>query len=294
MRPDRGDGYLPAIESALRRALPQEDDPAHQLSQALRYATLGGGKRLRPALVCATSVSLGGDVEAALPAATAIELIHAYSLVHDDLPAMDDADLRRGQPACHVAFDAATAILVGDALHALAFETLAKADGTAATRLAMVRILAEAAGWRGMAGGQAFDMAATAAPALPVAELKRLHAAKTGALFRAGVLMGALAAAPDIDARRLDALSRAGEALGTAFQITDDVLDATRSTAVLGKQAGVDAAKAKNTYPALFGVPASRALAEETLAEALGILGGLGLADSPLARLARRTVRRDR
>ena len=288
-------GYLPAIEAALRDALPEADDPAHQLNQALRYTTLGGGKRLRPALVCATSVTFGGTVEGALPAAVAIELIHAYSLVHDDLPAMDDDDLRRGRPTCHVAFDEATAILVGDSLQALAFETLAGARGIdAATGVRMVRLLAAAAGWRGMTGGQAFDMAATAAPALPVAVLRRLHAAKTGALFRAATQLGALCAEPTINASRFEQVTRFGETVGTAFQITDDVLDATSTTATLGKRSGADAAKAKNTYPALLGVAASRTLATQTLDEALGILADLGYADGPLAQLARATVHRIR
>ena len=288
-------GYLPAIETALRDALPEADDPAHPLNQALRYATLGGGKRLRPALVCATSVTFGGTVEGALPAAVAIELIHAYSLVHDDLPAMDDDDLRRGRAACHVAFDEATAILVGDSLQALAFETLAGAHGMdAATGARMVRLLAAAAGWRGMTGGQAFDMAATAAPALPLEALRRLHAAKTGALFRAATQLGALCAEPTISAGRFEQVTRFGETVGTAFQITDDVLDATSTTEALGKRTGADAAKAKNTYPALLGVAASRALARETLDEALGILEDLGCAAGPLAELARATVHRIR
>ena len=293
MRTDPSDGYLPAIEAALRNALPVGDDPAHQLNAALRYAALSGGKRLRPAIVCATSASLGGTIEDALPAAVAIELMHAYSLVHDDLPAMDDDDLRRGQPSCHIAFDEATAILVGDSLQALAFETLAAATAiAAATRVRMVQLLAEAAGWRGMAGGQAFDMAATAAQALPLEALRRLHAAKTGALFRAAVQLGALCAAPSIDAARFHALTRFGETLGTAFQITDDVLDATQSTAALGKRAGADMAKGKNTYPALLGVEASRTLAAKTLAEALRILQDIGCADSPLGELAQGTVHR--
>lgn len=291
--PDPIDGYRPAIEAALRDALPQADDPAHQLAQALRYAALGGGKRLRPALVCATSVTFGGTVAGALPAAVAVELIHAYSLVHDDLPAMDDDDLRRGRPACHVAFDEATAILVGDSLQALAFETLASAHGVdAETRVRMVGLLAAAAGWRGMTGGQAFDMAATAAPALPVEALRRLHAAKTGALFRAATQLGALSAEPTIDADRFEQVTRFGETIGTAFQITDDVLDATATTAALGKRSGADAANAKNTYPALLGVAASRALAKQTLDEALGILADLGCAAGPLAQLARATVHR--
>lgn len=291
--PDPIDGYRPAIEAALRDALPQADDPAHQLAQALHYAALGGGKRLRPALVCATSVTFGGTVAGALPAAVAVELIHAYSLVHDDLPAMDDDDLRRGRPACHVAFDEATAILVGDSLQALAFETLASAHGVdAETRVRMVRLLAAAAGWRGMTGGQAFDMAATAAPALPVEALRRLHGAKTGALFRAATQLGALSAEPTIDADRFEQVTHFGETIGTAFQITDDVLDATATTAALGKRSGADAANAKNTYPALLGVAASRALARQTLDEALGILAELGCAEGPLAQLARATVHR--
>ena len=286
--------YRQAIEAALSAALPTASDLSPELVKALRYATLGGGKRLRPAFVCATSRALGGTVEAALPAAVAVELIHAYSLVHDDLPAMDDDDCRRGRPACHIAFDEATAILVGDALQALAFETLARApEADGDTRARMVRLLAEAAGWRGMVGGQALDMAATGAAALSEDRLKRLHGAKTGALFRAAVQLGCLCA-PDVSASSFTALTRFGEAIGTAFQIADDVLDATLPSAALGKRAGADAARGKNTYPALFGIDESRRLAQQALDAGLGILDSLGLANSSLAALARETVERRR
>ena len=291
---DKPERYRRAIEAALDAALPTASALSPELIDALRYATLGAGKRLRPALVCATSSALGGTVQAALPAAVAVELIHAYSLVHDDLPAMDDDDRRRGQPACHIAFDEATAVLVGDALQALAFETLAGApdvDGEARAR--MVRLLAQAAGWGGMVGGQALDMAVTGAPALPEDGLRRLHAAKTGALFRASVQLGCLSA-PDVSDSCFTALTRFGETIGTAFQIVDDVLDATHSSAALGKRAGADAARGKNTYPALFGIAESRRLARQTLNAGLGILESIGLADSPLAALALETVQRHR
>ena len=287
--------YRARIDVALEAALPAASDLSPQLVEALRYATCNGGKRLRPALVCATSGALGGTVELALPAAVAVEFVHTYSLVHDDLPAMDDDDHRRGRPACHIAFDEATAILVGDALQSLAFEILAAAPNIAGdARARMVRLLAQAAGWRGMAGGQALDMAATGAAALPEERLRRLHAAKTGALFRAAVQLGALCARPRLKARHFDALTRFGDAIGTAFQIVDDVLDVTQSSATLGKRAGADAALGKNTYPRLFGVAQSRRLALQTLDAGLRSLDELGLRASPLAALAQATVARAR
>ena len=287
--------FAAPIEDALAAHLPETSDLSPTLVEALRYAALGGGKRLRPAIVCATCVSLGGKLETALAPAAAIEYVHAYSLVHDDLPAMDDDDLRRGRPACHIAFDEATAILVGDGLQALAFGVLTDApDIPAATRLRMVRLLAEAAGWRGMVGGQARDMAATGAAPLSLAELRDMHAAKTGALFRVSVQFGALCALPEPDEDVFRQLTTFGERLGVAFQIVDDVLDATQSSDLLGKPAGSDAAQGKNTYPALVGLRQARSLAQDTLAEALDMLDGLGLRDGPLAALAHAAVERVR
>lgn len=291
--------FAAPIEDALARHLPAPEperfDLSPKLAEALRYAALGGGKRLRPAVACATCVSLGGQLEAAVDPAAAIEYVHAYSLVHDDLPAMDDDDLRRGRPSCHIAFDEATAVLVGDGLQTLAFEVLADAPGLPeATRLRMVRLLADAAGWRGMVGGQACDMDATGAPPLSLTRLQRMHAAKTGRLFRVAVQFGALSALPDIDDRRFRHLTTFGERLGLAFQIVDDVLDVTQSSDQLGKPAGSDAALGKNTYPALVGLDRARSLARDTLSEALRILEGLGLRHGPLDALARATVERVR
>ena len=287
--------FAAPIEDALARHLPERSDLSPKLVEALRYAALGGGKRLRPAITCATCASFGGSVETAADPAAAIEFVHAYSLVHDDLPAMDDDDLRRGRPTCHIAFDEATAVLVGDGLQTLAFEVLAAAPGVPeTTRLRMVRLLAEAAGWRGMVGGQACDMDATGAAPLSLTQLQRMHAAKTGRLFRVAVQFGALCALPDIDDRRFRHLTTFGERLGVAFQIVDDVLDVTQPSERLGKPAGSDTALGKNTYPALVGLNRARSLAHDTLSEALRLLEGLGLRHGPLDALARATVERVR
>ena len=287
--------WASAIETALERHLPAASDLSPRLIEALRYASLGGGKRLRPAIVCATCTALGGSLDHALDPAVAIEYIHTYSLVHDDLPAMDDDDLRRGQPACHIAFDEATALLVGDGLQALAFDVLANAPTLApATRLRMIQLLADAVGWRGMVGGQAFDMDATGRDALTLDEMRRMHAAKTGRLFRASVQLGALSASPLIAHARFGQLTAFGEKLGVAFQIVDDVLDVTQPSERLGKTAGSDVANAKNSYPALVGIERARSLALDTLQEALDLLVALGLSDGPLEALARSTVYRVR
>ena len=281
------------IEETLAAHLPDQSDLSPRLVEALRYAALGSGKRLRPAIACATCVSLGGELQAALDAAVAIEYIHAYSLVHDDLPAMDDDDLRRGRPTCHVAFDEATAVLVGDGLQALAFEVLAGAPGIPeATRLRMVGLLADAAGWRGMVGGQACDMEATGGPPLSLGKLQRMHAAKTGRLFRVSVQLGALCALPDIGDRLFRQLTTFGTRLGVAFQIVDDILDATRSSEELGKTAGSDAAQGKSSYPALLGLDRARSMARETLADALGLLESMGMRYGALDELTRAAVRR--
>ena len=229
-----------------------------RLRAAMRHAVLLGGKRMRPLLVYATGTLLGAEEDALDAAACAVELIHAYSLVHDDLPAMDDDALRRGQPTVHVAFDEATAVLAGDALQTLAFQTLAAAPLPAEARVAMVAELAHASGIAGMCGGQALDIAATGrGDALDVAALERLHALKTGALLCCAVRLGAAAAGADADA--CAALDRYAEALGLAFQIRDDLLDIDGDSATLGKTAGKDAAQNKATFPALLGRDASEA-----------------------------------
>jgi farnesyl diphosphate synthase len=281
------------IEDALAARLPSSSDLSPELVSAMRYAVLSGGKRLRPLLVCATAESLTGDPEvarAAIEPACAIELVHAYSLIHDDLPAMDDDNLRHGKPTCHVAFGEATAILAGDALQALAFETLLGAGALPAdTRLRMAQTLAASCGWKGMVGGQAQDVAATGAP-LGLEQLERMHGAKSGALLAAAVQLGALAAGADAD--RLASLARFGSDIGLAFQIVDDVLDATGSTQTLGKTAGSDARAGKSTYPALLGIDASRDRAGALLAAAHQALAQLGLSRSVLAEVATALVDR--
>jgi farnesyl diphosphate synthase len=242
-------------EIALQRVL-AAPTAAPRLAEAMRHAALGGGKRLRPLLVHATGHVFGAPAEALDAPAVAVELVHAFSLVHDDLPAMDDDDLRRGRPTVHIAFDEATAILAGDALQALAFEVLAQAPLPAEARIALVRELALASGVDGMCAGQALDMAATGVELQPE-QLAALHSLKTGALIRAAVRMGALAAGAPATA--MPALDRFAIALGLAFQIRDDILDVEGDAAQLGKTAGKDAAQGKNTYPRLLGMAESRA-----------------------------------
>jgi farnesyl diphosphate synthase len=254
---------------------------------------LGGGKRIRPLLVYAGARALRGSLDAADACAAAVEIVHAYSLIHDDLPAMDDDDLRRGRPTCHIAHGEAMAILAGDALQALAFEVIARdrAIGVCdASRTRMLALLAQACGSHGMAGGQAFDLAAVG-QRLDHAELERMHVHKTGALIRASVLLGAMSAGCTDDAQ-LDALARYGHAVGLAFQIRDDILDVEGETDVIGKTRGADQARDKPTYPAILGMPAARALAEQCRARALAELAPLALVDSDLADLAHYAVDR--
>ena len=285
--------FAHAIETVLERHLNRNSDIAPHLVEALRYMALGGGKRLRPAIVCGTCVALGGSMEAGLDPAAAVEFLHTYSLIHDDLPAMDDDDLRRGRPSCHAAFDEATAILAGDAMQTLAFEVLAGAGRVPpATRVRMIRLLASAVGWEGMVGGQALDIAATGGENLSVDRIVQMHAAKTGALFRASVQLGGLAAAPDIDGSRFKELTAFGEAIGAAFQIVDDILDVTQSSEILGKSAGSDEQQGKNTVPAAVGLNRARAMAMEAHARAMGHLAALGLSGGPLAELADAAVNR--
>ena len=252
------------IERVLSDALPSERQSPERLHAAQRYSVLGGGKRLRPLLVYATGAYLAIPFEMLDAPAVAVELIHAYSLVHDDLPAMDDDDLRRGRPTTHRAFDEATAILAGDALQVLAFSLLA-ADGPhapgGAARLKMIQILALASGTAGMAGGQALDLAAVGRT-LTLAELETMHRLKTGALIRASVLLAA-ACAPQLPPASWDALDGFAGDIGLAFQIQDDILDVEGEVADLGKQTGADAARSKPTYPSLFGLQAAKTRAQE-------------------------------
>ena len=250
------------------------DAPAG-LGDAMRYAVLDGGKRLRPLLVLAACEALAGHREAALRAAVAVELIHAYSLVHDDMPCMDNDVLRRGRPTCHVEFDEPTALLVGDSLQTLAFELLASQPlGEPARQLEMINLLAHASGSRGMAGGQAIDLASVGRP-LSQPELELMHALKTGALIRAAVLLGALAGKPLTDAERVG-LDRFAKRAGLLFQVIDDILDCTASTATLGKTAGKDEAAAKPTYVSLLGLEGARRFAGELETDALNSLKPFG------------------
>ena len=281
------------VDGVLDRLLPPASAEPTALHAAMRYSVLGGGKRIRPLLVYAACTALGGSEEDADPAAAAVEIIHAYSLIHDDLPAMDDDDLRRGLPTCHIAHGEATAILAGDALQALAFEVLAQAPLAArdpARAIESIRCLAAACGSQGMAGGQALDLAAVGTR-LDAAQLERMHVHKTGALIRASVRLGALAAG-GADARTLDALERFGHLAGLAFQIRDDILDVEGDTAVIGKTQGADQARDKPTYPSILGLEPARALAAQTRAAALAALEGVVAADSALADLGRYAVDR--
>ncbi|GGX84511.1 (2E,6E)-farnesyl diphosphate synthase [Litchfieldella qijiaojingensis] len=277
------------VDAWLERLFNERLPAAPQLEAAMRHGVLGGGKRLRPILVYATGRALGASVEALDAPAAAVELIHAYSLVHDDLPAMDDDDLRRGQPTVHKAFGEATAILAGDALQTLAFEALTLVEHP---RLgALIRTLAAASGRDGMAAGQALDLAAVGGHP-DVELLAKMHRHKTGALIRAAVRLGALVAVAENDPR-LSALDDYAAAIGLAFQIQDDILDVTGDPAKLGKASGADAARDKPTYPALLGLDGARAKARALLDEALASLAPLGEPAAPLADLARYMIERD-
>ena len=284
------DAVRAAIEEALDGVLPSHSPIAQPLVDAMRYAALGGGKRLRPMLTCASCMAFGGRLEDALPPACAVELIHAYSLVHDDLPAMDDDALRRGRPSCHAAYGEAVAILVGDALQTLAFEVLAGAQGgSAANRAAAVSLLAEAVGWQGMVGGQAFDMASEG-QRLGLAELKALHAAKTGALISAAVRIGALFA--DATEAQMAVAKAFGDRVGLGFQIIDDVLDVVSDTATLGKPAGSDQEADKSTFVTLMSLDEARREARALSEEAADLLRREGLQDTLLAELGGQAVER--
>jgi farnesyl diphosphate synthase len=282
-------GFLPAATAV----------PA-KLHEAMRYALLGGGKRVRPLLVYAAGALFGADSAVLSRAAAAVEMIHAYSLVHDDMPCMDDDALRRGKPTVHVAYDEATALLVGDALQSQAFLVLAEAgDGTAAavanpvppTRLvAMLRLLAHASGSAGMCGGQAIDLDSVGL-SLTLEQLERMHQLKTGALLRASVVLGALAG-KDLEAAELAALDAYARAIGLAFQVVDDVLDATADSATLGKTAGKDAADNKPTYVSILGLEPSRALAEKLRLDAHAALAPFGEKALRLRELADLIVQR--
>ena len=268
------------------------DAPAG-LGEVMRYAVLDGGKRLRPLLVLAAAEAVRGNGEAALRAACAVELIHAYSLVHDDMPCMDNDVLRRGKPTVHVKYGEARALLAGDALQALAFELLAPPGGSvpAPVQAALCRLLARSAGHAGMAGGQAIDLTSVGR-SLTEPQLREMHRRKTGALLQGCVMMGAACGAPDAKAQA--GLADYGAALGLAFQVVDDILDVTADSATLGKTAGKDAAQEKPTYVSLLGLERSGAFAQELLGQALAALASSGLRDTrALHALAMMLVNRD-
>jgi farnesyl diphosphate synthase len=283
------------VEHDLDQWLPADSVVPQRLHAAQRYSVLAPGKRIRPALVYATAETLGVPLDQVDAAACAVELIHCYSLVHDDLPAMDDDDLRRGRPTCHKAFDEATAILAGDSLQVLAFQLLAAHPGLPkdpAVRVAIIELLAVASGTAGMAGGQALDLAAEGRT-LGLADVEQLHAMKTGALIRASVLMAARCC-PTLDALQFEALSRFGAAVGLAFQVQDDILDVEGDVAVIGKPPGSDEARGMPTYPAIAGLEAARARVRELHAEAQGLLSDHGWQPGPLASLSDWLLTRNR
>lgn len=273
-------------ELLLERFLPSENQVPHTLHEAMRYVTLGGGKRLRPLLVLAASELGDADQNAVEQAMAAIEMVHVYSLVHDDMPAMDNDSLRRGKPTCHVKYDEATALLVGDALQTQAFDVLSRPTGLPAERqIAMLSTLAKASGSLGMAGGQAIDLA-NVGKAMNQAQLEQMHSLKTGALIRTAVVLGALACS-DLDSDDVRTLDNYAAKLGLAFQVIDDVLDCEADTATLGKTAGKDSDNDKPTYVKLMGLQAARAYAETLTAEAATLLEPFGAKALRLNQLAR-------
>jgi farnesyl diphosphate synthase len=263
------------VEQALESFLPAAATEPARLHEAMRYTVLGGGKRVRPLLVYAAGGVFGADMRTLARAAAAVEMIHAYSLVHDDMPCMDDDALRRGKPTVHVAYDEATALLVGDALQAQAFMVLAEDQMIPPARqVAMMRVLASAAGSAGMCGGQAIDLGSVGV-SLTLPQLERMHQLKTGALLRASVVLGALAGR-DVAVDERAALDTYSNAIGLAFQVVDDVLDATADSATLGKTAGKDAAANKPTYVSILGLAESQLLAEKLRREAHDALAPFG------------------
>ncbi|MCE3602589.1 polyprenyl synthetase family protein [Massilia sp. P8910] len=279
------------VEQALDALLPAADAIPHKLHDAMRYTVLGGGKRVRPLLVFAAGALSGADARTLECAAAAVEMIHAYSLVHDDMPCMDDDDLRRGKPTVHVAYDEATALLVGDALQSQAFLVLAEGlDIPPARQVAMLRLLAHAAGSSGMCGGQAIDLDSVGI-SLTLEQLEQMHQLKTGALLRASVVLGALAGG-DVSDAQMTALDTYAKAIGLAFQVVDDVLDATADSATLGKTAGKDAAANKPTYVSILGLEPSRVLAEKLRNDAHDALAPFGDKADRLRQLADLIVQR--
>jgi geranylgeranyl diphosphate synthase type II len=274
------------VDAALERWLPPQDERPPRVHEAMRYSVFAGGKRLRPVLALLAAEAAGGKAEDAMPVAVALEMIHTYSLIHDDLPAMDDDDFRRGRPTCHKVYGEAIAILAGDALLTRAFEVLSSPEALPAAPPRVLQIIAEiagAAGSHGMVGGQAMDVIAEG-QAIDFATLRYLHAHKTGALIRASIRAGAIAGGARGEA--LDALTRYADRLGLAFQIVDDILDVEGDSAEMGKTAGSDERRHKATYPAIVGLEASRREVERLLDEARAVLAPLGARATHLLALA--------
>jgi farnesyl diphosphate synthase len=287
--------YQQRVDAALDRCLPENDPPEHNLAEAIRYSVLGGGgKRIRPAMVYAAGEAVGVDNASLDIPACAVEMIHAYSLIHDDLPAMDNDDLRRGRPTCHRAFDEATAILAGDALQALAYEILTDEHCShlpAETRISMLRLLTRASGAHGMAGGQAVDLASVGIE-LDLDQLEAMHRLKTGALIRASILLGAMCN-PDTSAAELEMLDRYSQCIGLSFQIVDDILEVIGDTETLGKPQGSDMAQAKPTYPSVLGIAASKQRALEQHQQALVHIAPMGERAQTLRELSAYIVERN-
>lgn len=281
------------IEDRLQAILPSAEIAPSRLHAAMRYAVLGGGKRIRPLLACAAGEVANATLDRVLTAGAAVEIVHAYSLVHDDLPCMDDDVLRRGKPTCHVEFDEATALLVGDALQSLAFQVLTefKLADEAAVQVEMVKILAIASGSRGMAGGQAIDLAAVGTQ-LTVPELEFMHIHKTGAIIRAAAQLG-VRCGHGLSATDFSKIDHFAKCIGLAFQVVDDVLDAESNTATLGKTAGKDAQSDKPTYVSAIGVQRSKDFARELRDDAIEALCGFGDRARRLAELADFIVMRE-
>lgn len=283
------------IDQALETLLPRDTELPHSLHKAMRYSVFAGGKRVRPILMLAACDAVGGESEAAIPAACAMEMIHTYSLIHDDLPAMDDDDFRRGNPTNHKVFGEAIAILAGDALLTEAFKLISNPSCahriSPDARLAVIHEIARCAGSYGMVGGQVVDMESEGKPDMDLPTVQYIHTHKTGALIKASVVAGALIG--NADQAQLAAITRYGEAAGLAFQIADDILDIEGTTEEIGKDAGSDQARGKATYPAVMGLSAAKTEAESMMNEALDALTLFGSEADPLRDIARYIVQRN-
>ena len=288
---DALDQYANRINQQLENFLPEVHESPTKLHQAMRYAILGGGKRIRPALLYATGEALGSDLEKLDTSASAVELMHGYSLIHDDLPAMDNDDLRRGMPTCHKAFDEAIAILAGDAIQALAFSILANDAISSTQRIKLIQLLAESSGSLGMAGGQAIDLASINKQ-LSKQEIEQMHRLKTGALIKCSVLM-ALTASDVNDPEVFTGFAHYADCIGLAFQIRDDILDIQADTNTLGKPQGSDAALNKPTYPSIVGLQQAETVANDLLEQALSELDTLNIKGETLRAVSQYMVKRN-